>query len=346
MAVSYESSLLVFFVVCYLCMNVGLNYYNSWLLKPEPKGLGFPSALLYTMCHMIASLLGSSLLMRLKPELGEVSLAQFKGATVKLSMLSFLFCVSIGANNLSLAHIGLSVNQVIKACTALPVLAFAYCLERKTYSLPKIAAICAIVGGAVMSVPWGTPNAEAYGVFLCALSTLAIAAKTSLGGLLMKDAKKDGLTPMVLVWYESAFSVVYLLFGAALRGEPAELAAYAQDDPKHIYIATFAVLLGSLVAFAYNFVSFKTLQLTSSVTHAVIGNIKLVAVVVIPALFIEHITGVVSWVGFSIFLTAAAVYTYLGFQEKAAAAAAALTAPAAEGASKSSGPTEKTPLKA
>ena len=346
MVVSYEHSIIFFFVASYLCMNVGLNYYNSWLLKPEPKGLGFPSALLYTMCHMVASLAGSSLLMWLKPELGAVSLAQFKTATIKLSMLSFLFCVSIGANNLSLAHIGLSVNQVIKACTALPVLAFAYVLERKTYSLPKVAAICAIVAGAVMAVPWGTPNAEAYGVFLCALSTLAIAAKTSLGGLLMKDAKRDGMTPMVLVWYESAFSIVYLLFGAALRGEPADLSEYARADPKHMYAATFAVLFGSLVAFAYNFVSFKTLQLTSSVTHAVIGNIKLVAVVVVPAIFIEHITGAVSWVGFSIFLAAAAVYTYLGYQEKQAAAAAAMTAPAGEGASKSSGPTEKTPLKA
>lgn len=347
MVVSYEILLLAFIVCSYLIMNIGLNYYNSWILKAEPNGLGFPSALLYTMCHMLASLFGSSLLIWLNPVLGSVSMEQFKKATVKLTMLSFLFCISIGANNLSLAHIGLSVNQVIKACTVLPVLVFAYFLEKKMYSLPRVAAILAMVVGAVMSVPWGTPNADPYGVFLCLLSTLAIAAKTSLGCLLLKDAKQDGLTPMVLVWYESGLSVVYLLVGAALRGEFAALAAYAQESQRHLFVATFAVGFGSVVAFCYNFVSFNALQLTSSVTFTILGKIKLVAVVVVPAIFIEHITGVVSWVGFSIFLTAAAVYTILGHQEmQAAAAAPATTAPAAAGVTTGSGPTEKTPLKA
>ena len=113
----------------------------------------------------------------------------------------------IASNNLSLPHIGLSVNQVLKSCTALPVLFLAFVLEGKRYSMPKVALIVLIVIGAVIAVPWGTPNADGLGVALSIISTLAIAGKTSLSALLMKDAKKDGLTPIVLVLAQRAYAV-------------------------------------------------------------------------------------------------------------------------------------------
>merc|ERR1712166_379052 len=264
-------------LVVYLSLNVGLNYYNNWLLSPPPTGLGFPAPLFYTMCHMIASLLGSSALMACRPELRTLSKEQFWSRKFKLCILSTLFCISIASNNLSLPHIGLSVNQVLKSCTALPVLFLAFVLEGKRYSLPKVSLIVLIVVGAVIAVPWGTPNADGLGVALSIVSTLAIAGKTSLSALLMKDAKKDGLTPIVLVWYDSIFSIC----------------------------------AGSIMAFTYNFVSFKFIQMTSSVTHAIAGNLKLFAVVVLPAMFIDHITSVTSWIGFVIFLAAALGYAVL-----------------------------------
>merc|ERR1712195_331586 len=110
-------------------------------------------------------------------------------------ILSTLFCISIASNNLSLPHIGLSVNQVLKSCTALPVLFLAFVLEGKRYSLPKVSLIVLIVVG------------------------VAIAGKTSLSALLMKDAKKDGLTPIVLVWYDSIFSICLLLIAQLMMGE-------------------------------------------------------------------------------------------------------------------------------
>merc|ERR1712086_1156258 len=264
-------------LVVYLSLNVGLNYYNNWLLSPPPTGLGFPAPLFYTMCHMIASLLGSSALMACRPELRTLSLEQFKARKFKLCILSTLFCISIASNNLSLPHIGLSVNQVLKSCTALPVLFLAFVLEGKRYSLPIV-------------------------------STLAIAGKTSLSALLMKDAKKDGLTPIVLVWYDSIFSICLLLIAQLLMGEWFKISQFTSHEP---VITILAMIAGSLMAFTYNFVSFKFIQMTSSVTHAIAGNLKLFAVVVLPAMFIDHITSVTSWVGFVIFLAAALGYAVL-----------------------------------
>jgi len=326
-------------LVVYLSLNVGLNYYNNWLLSPPPTGLGFPAPLFYTMCHMIASLLGSSALMACRPELRTLSKEQFWSRKFKLCILSTLFCISIASNNLSLPHIGLSVNQVLKSCTALPVLFLAFVLEGKRYSLPKVSLIVLIVVGAVIAVPWGTPNADGLGVALSIVSTLAIAGKTSLSALLMKDAKKDGLTPIVLVWYDSIFSICLLLIAQLLMGEWFKISQFTSHEP---VITVVAMCAGSIMAFTYNFVSFKFIQMTSSVTHAIAGNLKLFAVVVLPAMFIDHITSVTSWIGFVIFLAAALGYAVLEQKNMRTPNQPATTAPADKSAK---GPSEETPLR-
>ena len=327
-------------LVVYLSLNVGLNYYNNWLLSPPTAGLGFPAPLFYTMCHMIASLLGSSALMACRPELRTLSKEQFWSRKFKLCILSTLFCISIASNNLSLPHIGLSVNQVLKSCTALPVLFLAFVLEGKRYSMPKVALIVLIVIGAVIAVPWGTPNADGLGVSLSIISTLAIAGKTSLSALLMKDAKKDGLTPIVLVWYDSIFSICVLIIAQILMGEWFKISQFTSHEP---IITVIAMVAGSGMAFTYNFVSFKFIQMTSSVTHAIAGNLKLFAVVVLPAMFIDHITSVTSWVGFVIFLTAAIAYAVLEQKNMRTPSPPATTAPTDDKSAK--GPSEETPLR-
>jgi hypothetical protein len=336
-----ESLVVGLVLTVYLGLNVGLNYYNNWLLSPPPTGLGFPAPLFYTMCHMVASLLGSSVLMACRPELRTLSYEQFWSRKFKLAILSTLFCISIAANNLSLPHIGLSVNQVLKSCTALPVLFLAFVLEGKRYSMPKVALIILIVVGAVIAVPWGTPNADGLGVGLSIVSTLAIAGKTSLSALLMKDAKKDGLTPIVLVWYDSIFSICLLLISQVLMGEWSKLNQFSTDEPS---LTFFAMTGGSFMAFTYNFVSFKFIQMTSSVTHAIAGNLKLFAVVVLPAMFIDHITSVTSWVGFVVFLCAALGYAVLEQRNMMMAKKAppATTTPAEQ---KGAAPSEETPLR-
>jgi len=345
MAISKQHIEIGFFLTLYLMLKIGLNYYNNWLLSSPPVGLGFPSPLFYTMCHMVASTAGASIIMGLRPTTGQIGLKQFDRSKWKLLSLSFLFCISIGSNNMSLAHIGLSVNQVLKATCAIFVLFFSWALEGKTYSKQRIGLIVLIVIGTCISVPWGTPNAEVVGIILVLASVVAVAAKTSLGSVLMKGAKTEGLTPMALVFYESLFSIVYLFVALMILGEGEKLVEFANDgDAVH---ETILVLMGgSLMAFTYNFASFKFLSLTSSVTHTICGNITLVAVVVVPAIFIDHITGVVSWVGFFIFLSASALYTYVGHREAqmAKAKAAAATQPADGKAEGGKGPTEQTPL--
>lgn len=127
-----------------------------------------------------------------------------------------------------------------------------------------------------------------------------------------------------------------------LSNEPAKLRDFVRNDGS-VGLAVAAVMTGSMMAFTYNFISFKFLALTSSVTHAICGNVKLIVVVVLPAIFIDHISEARSWLGFGVFLAAAGGYSYLGHVEATKARAAAGTAPATE---YKAAPSEATPLNA
>merc|ERR1712166_1613930 len=98
------------------------------------------------------------------------------------------------------------------------------------------------------------------------------------------------------------------LIAQLMMGEWFKISQFTSHEP---VITVFAMCAGSIMAFTYNFVSFKFIQMTSSVTHAIAGNLKLFAVVVLPAMFIDHITSVTSWIGFVIFLAAALGYAVL-----------------------------------
>ena len=136
-----------------------------------------------------------------------------------------------------------------------------------------------------------------------------------------------------------------------VMGEPARILVFAEERPGNAKLSILVVLGGSLMAFTYNFVSFKFLALTSSVTHTICGNVTLFAVVIVPALFIDHIVSVLSWVGFSIFIVSSGAYSYVSWREsKQAQGKAAQTQPQSEAkgpaaAEGGKAPTEVTPLK-
>lgn len=48
-------------LLLFLAFNIGLNYYDNWVLSPGPYpvGLGFPAPLVYALCHAFACLLCS-----------------------------------------------------------------------------------------------------------------------------------------------------------------------------------------------------------------------------------------------------------------------------------------------
>ena len=121
---------------------------------------------------------------------------------------SVMMGVNIGCNNAILVYVGMSSNQIIKSITPLPTMILSYFSENKRYSWTLVGIVLVQVIGAIVAVPWHEQTqAQTIGIALCFVSMLAAATKPVVAGVLMKDMRESGLTPLVLVWYDSIFSI-------------------------------------------------------------------------------------------------------------------------------------------
>ena len=194
----------------YSTLNLFLNFFNKWALGKSGAGFSFP--VFYSMFHMLMSLVGSLVLMKVRPPpTGMPSLQQF--GVYKWEALTLALCstVNITCNNASLMIIGLFVNQVIKALAPLLSMIFSRLILKKTYTPPLIASVIVIAIGAGMAVPFKDPSVTVLGVVLVSVATVASSTKPVVGELLINFTDKPKLAPAALVFYDSCFSFVFML---------------------------------------------------------------------------------------------------------------------------------------
>ena len=96
--------------LAYAFLNLFLNFFNKWALSSD--GGGFTLPVFYSTWHMLMSIVGSYILMMVKPPpTGMPSFEQFKTYQWEALGLSLCSTVNISCNNASLMFIGLFVNQ-------------------------------------------------------------------------------------------------------------------------------------------------------------------------------------------------------------------------------------------
>ena len=153
------------------------------------------------------------------------------------------------------------------------------------------------------------PEASAVGCTLALTSLLAGAARTALTALLMRDAKESDLTPVVIVWYTSLLATLTLPFVWALYAEERDASiAFMRRLP---WVGVGCLLTVSLCALMYNIVGLHFTRITSSVTMAVVNIVKMVVLVNLAAVLLEHTHDVRIWMGMVLFSAGLAAYTWL-----------------------------------
>jgi len=196
----------------FLTFNIGLNYWDNWVLSPGPypAGLGFPAPLVYAFCHSFASLIGAIGMIYGRSG-NKVTMQMFWGHKIKLVLNSLLLTTTIVIAWFVVQQASVALINVIRGAVAVPVLVFAFVLEGKRYSIPKIFTILLIVGGSVISVPFSTISYTGNGLLLTMAAALCVALKATVSGMLMKDSKRNGMTPIVVLFYDSMFSSLFFI---------------------------------------------------------------------------------------------------------------------------------------
>ena len=303
---------LVFVIIMlftFLFLSIALNYYDNWVLGPvsENKGLGFPAPLVYSLCHCIATLVCSIGLVYGRSG-NKITYQMFWGHKIKLVLNSLLLVISITMAGHMVKHASVSVINVLRGCVAVPVLIFAFVFEGKRYSIPKILVILIIVAASIISVPWTTFTYDHEGFWLSISATLCVAAKATVSSMLMKESKRDGMTPLVVLLFDSLFSSLFLMIACMFEGETIRLHQWQPSEP---YVVLAGTIFGSLLAFPYNFITYKFIQMTSAMGWAIATSFKLFIVIVVPLIIFDHTTWVGSYVGCAMFLLGITLYAML-----------------------------------
>jgi drug/metabolite transporter (DMT)-like permease len=248
------------------------------------------------------------------PKAVPISRAQFRDHWKGIVAQYVLTVIVVVCNLYSLVHMGLSLNQIIKCTGPLPTAAFAYCIERKLMSRRLLFAMLLVVCGAVLSVPFGQPEFSAIGCLLALIAVVAGGARVSLTALLMRDAKETNMTPAVVVWYTSLLAALTLpILWACYAEERDASIVFMQTQP---WVGVGCLLTVSLCALLFNLVGLHFTRITSSVTMALVGLLKIVILVNLAALLIDHTHELHVWIGMLVFCAGLSLYTWWTWVEK------------------------------
>ena len=363
---STKSLLILCSSVVYCGLNYSLNFYTEYIFGTAPHQLGFQVALFFGFINFFLSFVfwtpallivsfSSWVSTETQERVGTLKYEPFKKHWPVLLALSLSISISTTTQNASLDAVPLTINQLVKALGVIPMLLLSFLIEGKRYSYAIIGVLAIQLLGALLAALRSrgdytgsddrSPVRAYVNIFISIISS---AIRPVLLGYLFEavgSLKETGFSPLVLLWYDAVFAALVLLPCFLVSDEPSTIQILYQTG--QFGELWSALLLGSLMAIAYNLTIFVVVQQTSSLYYQALAQFNTVVVVGGAALFIDHIRQAEVWVGTIVCLLASTAFVYLRHREQPSKAAAAVEADA-EGGGKGVEPvlSEATPLKA
>eukprot|EP00199_Chlamydomonas_sp_CCMP681_P006797 CAMPEP_0119117696 /NCGR_PEP_ID=MMETSP1180-20130426/52983_1 /TAXON_ID=3052 ORGANISM="Chlamydomonas cf sp, Strain CCMP681" /NCGR_SAMPLE_ID=MMETSP1180 /ASSEMBLY_ACC=CAM_ASM_000741 /LENGTH=294 /DNA_ID=CAMNT_0007106981 /DNA_START=115 /DNA_END=996 /DNA_ORIENTATION=- len=267
----------ILLVVAYLSLNISLNMVLKYTISIY--GFKFPIAL--SMMHQIFSAVVLAPIMPVLADKEQHRATLQKSWPGLLAMAAF-FSFNLGCNNLSLLTISLSLNQVIRACIPVAAALGSTILESKPPTRKELIALLVLVSGVGIAVFEGSgTRATLVGCTLCILGTISNGFMMASVGRLMSEK----LDVWRLTFYTAPVAVLLLLPFFYLL-EAKGLREYQQDESQQTLGYMWLVLLGCVNAVAYNVVHSLVIKLTSSVTTTVIGEAKIILILVLSSVWL------------------------------------------------------------
>jgi len=290
-----------------ICLSISLNFYNSYLLRHVP---GFKFPVIYTAVHMITSFLGSAVLI-FGVKAAQISWRQFSTFWRQIVLLALLRGASITTNNWSLQYVDLPLNKVIKATAPIFTVLLSIAVERKTYSWPKVAALCGLALGTAMSCLSQKHQQDPFGISLALCSSVVGGSSIVVSAMLLHGTN-SGLGAINLLFYFSPIQTAVLSCLIPFT----ELHAFIEWASANLAGAIIYILVGAVLSFAFNMMGFVLVQNTSSITTAMLGNLKIVLVIVLAAIILGAVAEPINIAGYCVTVLAAFAYTSINLHER------------------------------
>lgn len=291
-------------VAAYLTLNSALNLLNRWALGTAD----FHFPLFMTAMHMVFSVLCLSPIVRCSDHYKQKhhELLDSKSVWRGVAIVGVFNALQIALNNASLVYIELSMNQVIRAFIPVIVALFSVCIEYKVPDRRQAVALVGVCLGVAVAVFEEWKRRSALGIGLVAASLVLQSIQMSVASKMLQGLHLDSIQ---ITLYTGPVAFVTLLPMALAFGEAGGVANYVWRRPD---AALLIIGGGSALAVLYNVVLFQTLRCFSAVGAAVLGNAKVILLLLIAHLTLGELR---DWstnqiIGSFLTFASAAAYTY------------------------------------
>jgi len=274
-------------ILIWFLLNIFLNIYNKWMFS-EKYELRFP--IIITAMDTVANGIGTGLLINAL-NIGRKSPSIYKKNLICFIQISFYFCLNIALNNYSLLFISVSTNQIIKAFLPFIMIIVEYFKERKNISKKIFLSVFIIVIGVIIAV-WHDPQFHLIGIMMAFISVFFVGIWTVASSYLMKSGQFDGIK---ILYYTSPISFVILSYASAID----EYCLFRFSMQTNTSTKSIILLTQALQALFYNIIHYMMIQHTSPLTSAILGNVKIIAIICVGFWFFNlpiipnHIIGII-----------------------------------------------------
>jgi len=290
----------------YMIVSIALVFANKFVLNDAQ--LDAPIFLTWT--QLVIAVLCCALLAFLKKYSSALAFFpdfEYDATRAKAVMpLSLIFVAMVLFNNLCLKYVEVSFYQIARSLTILCQIVLTYFMLGKTTSMTAIAGCAIVVLGFVIGTiaEVGAITASVRGVIFGVISSMFVA----LYAVYVKKALPavNDNTWLLMIYNNVNASLVMPVCSIVLG----ELSPIMTSPALYTRDFWFIVLVAGLLGFLINIATFLQIQVTSPLTHNVIGTFKACVQTVFAVIYYQNITTVWFWLGFLLTVGGSALYTF------------------------------------
>ncbi|KAM9955481.1 hypothetical protein ACTFIW_000083 [Dictyostelium discoideum] len=285
----------LFWVIIWIGLNMLLFFVNKYLDDRNPP---FVFPIFVIMTGTFSTFFGSCIAVFIF-KISDFPIKELRQHKLLLLVCSVFQAISYVMENVSIDQMSIPLNQVIKATGPAFIIILSFILYRKTYPFSILFCTFIIITGVVITI-FTSPQIKLIG-FLYAFGSIIFASiQTVLIAKLVKNPKLNALSLLVATSLPSALVCLPIFFIFEFK----EMKEY--NGPTTIPIISVIGL--AISACFYNLAHFYIVQFTSALYYVIIGNVKVVLVIIISSLVfangftpLNYLGAVVTMIGFILY---------------------------------------------
>jgi len=238
--------------------------------------------------------------------------------TKYIRLFSVIFSLNIAVGNVSLSHVSVNFNQVMRSLVPVVTICMGIIIGRK-FTCHRVLSVLPIVAGVAMAC-YGDMSYTNAGFFYTVACVIISALKVTAAGEMLTGTLK--LHPVDLLCHLAPLAMIQCISISFATGE-----VYAILQRPELYLTdirpTIVVLLSGIFSFSLNITSLMANKLTSPLTLTIAGNVKQVMMIAISTIIFSTPILPLNGFGIVVVLIGSTIYSWISLKEKSMQLAAA-----------------------